>query len=282
MLRHYIYAVTAMVIAAGVGLTGCVADDAGFESENPSEAASGLTLELQICRPGVSTRAGDPGAEFTAAEKHVNSVDLFFFKADENGAITNQTAVQAFTVVPKMGEDPTKTNTGKMVVSVDPELVFEGYNPDATSGTHKCVVYAVVNADARGRVGDTPTLSALKALTVTSESFVKDPWKDETKTTVGAKKFEGFVMFSSNPDGDVVSLDMADQDKKIKGSVHVSKPASKIELFLGFGSEGGSVGSENEWFTVHSKNPNNPAEDAQDWRVYFDETRATELSSSTG
>lgn len=273
MLRHYIYTVSAIVIAAGMGLTGCVKDDTTLEQ--PSIAADQPTLELQICRSGVDTRADADGTAFTAAEKLVNTVDLFFFAT---GATDSDPAKLAVTVVkPQMNTEPAKSNTGTMVVSVDPVVIWgDAYDATKSSGEYNCVVYAVVNADAKGTLGNTPTLKSLKDLAVTSEKFVTAPWKDETKTTDGEEKFEGFVMFSTNPGGDGVKLDMA--EKKMTGEVHVSKPASKIELLLGFGdgSGDGTVGNSDSWFTIESKDPNKPeSAEKKIWRVYFDEEYAT-------
>ena len=242
----------AAVMAATVGLAGCVADDFGFQSSENNES----TFELCISRAEAGTRDYS-GTDFTEAEKKVASVDLFFYP---NGATETTEAVHYCRVVPTMDSEAATSNRGKLNVSI-PKEIFSG---DAKT----CRVYAAVNTD-ETKDKEKLTLGALRDIKATSDHFVSKKLNNENDKEA-VKGFPGFVMFTVAPDGDLVTYDEA--ENKTTGTVIVNKLAAKIDLFLGFGAEG-----DGSNFTVTAPDPNDPSNGNKTWKVYDEEKDAIEV-----
>ena len=253
------------VIAAtsmfGLGLTSCTQED--FEAP-AIESTDGSVLELYISR-STSTRVA-AGTEFTVAEKVVKSVDLFFY---EIGASDTSEPIHYVRVVPVMNRDEATSNQGKITTSVPAEVLGK----DSGQRT-ECKVYAVVNTDV-AKDQSAIELGKLKALKASSPGFMNKLLKDETAPKLVDDKgnteiFNGFVMFTMNPDGDIISYDS--NEEKVTGTITVTKLASKIDIFLGYGENGGP-GDE---CIVAAVNPNDPGEGIKKWKRYNTSTNATE------
>lgn len=244
ILRRF-FAISVAMTVAGVALTGCINDDL-FTPSMPAYAAGDSSLQLFISRVGEPTRAAYNGNDFTKAEKYVKSVDLFFYSSD---AVDNTAASHYVRTVPAMNEGEA-SNTGMLNVSI-PKEVLEGLFGEEPTGEHDFKVYAAVNCeetlDKEGL-----TLGALKSTMAVSESFVNQTLTDENGDL---SDFDGFVMFTAAGGGDVVTFDA--DNNVINGTVTVNKLTSKIDLYVGFGAEGGSAVD----FTVKDA-------EGKDWKVY--------------
>lgn len=240
------------MIASVAVLTGCLTDN--IEIPAPP-AASEPSLEIVISRNGfASTRAS--GTEFTKAEKKIVSVDLFFFADNATDASKPLHYVRT---VPVMSTEAATSNTGTINTSIPVKDIF-----DDTHTT--CRVYAAVNTDATKERRDL-TLGELKNLKATTAKFAVGQLHDEDAEDLD--KFEGFVMFTSSETGDVVTYNSA--ERKATGKVIVNKLASKIDLYLGFGPDGG------ENVTITAPDPNKPEGPVYEWEVYREEDDAVEV-----
>ena len=249
MLRRiYIMGIAAMVSV--IAFTGCHSEK--IEVLAPKSDRDPV-LEIQISRNGYATTRAD-GTEFTAAEKKIVSVDLFFFA---NGATDTSHPLHHVRAVPVMNTEEAKSNTGTINTSIPVKDIF------GETGT-TCRVYAAVNTDVtKDADKETLTLGDLKNLKVTTPFFVTEQLKDEDDAA-DLSDFGGFVMFTSDPDGDVVTYDR--DERKVSGKIIVNKPAAKIDLYLGFGSNGGD-GTD---LTIIAPDPNDPGDPLR-WHVYNDD-----------
>lgn len=251
MTRHlYKLTLLAAAVLSITGLAGCADDTSnGGYSGEPA-------LELEISRTGLASRAS-VGTDFTEAEKTIRSVDLFFYP---NNATDDTPALHYARVLPEMSKDPLTSHTGRIVTSVPKDVLF------GETGT-TCRVYAAVNTDAtKDKQG--LTLGELKGLKITSSSFVNETLPDENADDLSS--FKGFVMFSSASDGTEVTYNRA--ENKITGTIIVSKQTSKIDLYVGYGEQGG----EREALVITAPHPNNPSGPTHDWKVYSKDEHATE------
>ena len=245
MLKRYLnkyFAILIAMIAAIAALCGCTAEDIDFPS---APAGEGSSLQLFISHAGIPTRAYS-GEDFTNAEKYVKSVDLFFYPSD---VTEDEEASYYVRTVPAMNEGEL-SNTGLLNVTIPNDVIetLFGQNP---TGSHTFKVYAAVNcAETLGK--NKITLKSLKNTMAVSESFVNQTLTDENGDL---SDFDGFVMFTAGEDGDIVTFDA--DNNVINGVVTVNKLTSKIDLYVGFGENGGSA----DGFTVKD------AED-KEWKVY--------------
>ena len=256
-----ILTIAVSISACGFGLSSCTQED--FEAP-AIESTDGSVLELYISR-STSTRV-TAGTEFTVAEKVVKSVDLFFYESD---ASDTSEPIHYVRVVPVMNRDEATSNQGKITTSVPAEVLGKD-----SGGRTECKVYAVVNTDV-AKDQSTIKLGELKALKASSPGFMNKLLKDETDPKLVDDKgnteiFNGFVMFTMDPDGDIISYDP--NEEKVTGTITVTKLASKIDIFLGYGENGGS-GDE---CIVEAVNPNEPGEGIKKWKRYNTSTNATE------
>lgn len=233
------------------GLAGCV-DNKFDEPEIAIPGNGDVSLELVINSYG--TRAD--GTAFSAAEKRVTSVDLFFFK---DGTNDTQTALYYLRGKPTMSTESAKSNTGKLTVSV-PEDIFKGESGNTLFNT--CKVFAAVNTDVTLDYEDI-TLGELKALKAETDWFIDNSLMSESEPL--PNDFNGFVMFTVNPEGDEVTYD--EDNKKISGTIMVDKLTSKINLQLAFG-DGDSSENLNTW-TITAPDPNTPEDGSKNWKVYI-------------
>lgn len=248
MLRRiYIMGIAAMVSV--MAFTGCHSEEIEVIAAKPDRDP---VLEIQISRNGYATTRAD-GTEFTAAEKKIVSVDLFFFASEATDTSHPLHHVRA---VPVMNAEEAKSNTGTINTSIPVKDIF------GETGT-TCRVYAAVNTDVTKNADkETLTLGDLKNLKVTTPFFVTDQLEDEDAADLS--DFGGFVMFTSDPDGDVVTYDR--DERKVSGKIIVNKSAAKIDLYLGFGPNGGD-GTD---LTIIAPDPNDPGDPLR-WHVYNDD-----------
>lgn len=240
--RLYNIGIAALLMSA-MSLMSCQTDD--IEVPDPMQQPDPV-LQIQISRNGfAATRAS--GAEFTKAEKKVVSVDLFFYADDATDASTPLYYVRA---VPTMNTELDKSNTGTLNVSVPANDVF-----GETRST--CRVYAAVNTDIT-KNAKTLTRGELLALKATSSWFATGLLPDEDAENLN--NFSGFVMFTSAAAGDVVTYDRA--ERKVEGTVIVSKSTAKIDLMLGF-PRGLADGEP-----IECPDPNDPTGPSLQWKVY--------------
>ena len=202
-----ILTIAVSISACGFGLSSCTQEDLEIPVV---EQQDGPFLELYISRE-TSTRAITPGTSFTKAEKVVTSVDLFFYETDASDA---SEALYYVRVVPVMSNDEATSNQGKITTSVPADVLGK----DSGERTN-CKVYAVVNTDV-AKDQSTIKLGELKALKASSPGFMNKLLKDETDPKLVDDKgnteiFNGFVMFTMNPDGDIISYDS--NEEKVTG-----------------------------------------------------------------
>lgn len=239
-------------LAALIGFFSCVEEK--YEMQRPE---ADLVLEIGALRSRAAA-----GTEFTAAEKFVKSVDLFFYLDDDEDE--DNTPVYYVRTGVSMNTDPATSNEGKIRLSVKPEDLFP-------EGVETLKVFAAVNTEVTaGKSGI--TLRELKDLKAESKSgwMIKNPLNEDAPFD----GFEGFFMFTVNPDGDEVKLERDAAGKaKITGKVIVDKLISKIDLFLGYGPGGGS----GDAFTITAKDPNGSDAEPKTWKRYNKESNATEL-----
>ena len=248
MLNRIIRSVTYLScgLAAMTGFISCV--DNRYDIELPEESAVNLVLEINALR----TRAAS-GTDFTPAEKLVRTVDLFFYP-DNAGDDTK--AIRHIRTGVTMNTEEATSNEGKIHLSIKPEELF-------SNGVTSYRVYAAVNTQETEDV-DNITLGELKNKMTHSSDWIIKEYLDENGDL---SDFEGFAMFTVDPDGDKVTLTKDDSgEDKISGKVIVDKLMSKIDLFLGFGPSNEETNID-EW-TVTAVNPNDPDSEAKIWKVY--------------
>lgn len=240
-----LFAMPLVLIAVSVALFGCTTDDFDIPAV-PTGNGSSLQLCISRIGGGGSTRAYS-GNDFTDAEKYVKSVDLFFYPSDAN----DQTAASHYVRTKPAMSEGVASNTGLLNVSIPNEVIESLFGADPTGSDHILKVYAAVNCeetfDKKGM-----TLGALKNTMAVSESFVNQTLTDENGDL---SDFDGFVMFTAAAEGDIVTFDA--DNNVINGTVTVNKLTSKIDLYVGFGADGGSAFN----FTITDA-------DGNEWKVY--------------
>lgn len=251
-MKSYIktFIVLACSLGATAGFMSCV--DESYDLDRAASDGKGLFLVIG----GLGTRA--TGAEFTEAEKLVKSIDLFFYSAtaDDETAPVYYMRTNVAMDSESSGTNQITSNKGKIRLTMEPEELFP-------NGATSLRVYAAVNVS-ETEDASTLTIGQLKDQMTTSSDWIIKEYLDENGNL---STFEGFAMFTNDPNGDQVTLSY-DEDGKavITGIVKVDKLMSKIDLFVGFGPSGENR-SIDDW-TITAPDPNNPSAGTREWKVY--------------
>lgn len=218
-------------VALALGLTSCV-DDNGIEDPVISNESC---IEFILSADDLLTRTvtgdnstGSKTQEFLGPEKMMNTVDIFFYAKD---AGENDAAVYYHHI-----DNTSHGSTEKIMLDESLKTTLFG-------SESKCKVYTVVNVtDDAIKTG--ATLAQLRAI--------------KAKTATFATNFNGFAMFTKASEGDEVTYD--DATRKATGILNVRNLASKIDLFVSFGS--------GDTKTVSGVDPNNPEAGFKNWNVW--------------
>ena len=194
-------------VALALGLTSCV-DNNGIEDPVISNESC---IEFILSADDLLTRTvtgdnstGSKTQEFLGPEKMMNTVDIFFYA---NDAGENDAAIYYHHI-----DNTSHGSTEKIMLDESLKTTLFG-------SESKCKVYTVVNVTDDAIKADA-TLAQLRAIKARTATFATD--------------FNGFAMFTKASEGDVVTYDEA--TRKATGILKVRNLASKIDLFVSFGS----------------------------------------------
>lgn len=198
-------------------------------TEEPLDAPdSGVPCIELTFDSGAGTRA--VGTEFSEAEKTMNRVDLFFYAWN---ATEDSQPVKIHRITKTAHE-----NKETVIIPVDSVAAVFGTE-------NKCRVYAVVNVSD----GDY-TAAKIERKTAT----VKALREMKVKTPTFATAFNGFAMFSKDPEGDAVNYD--ETARKAAGTIRLKNLAAKIDLFVGYANG------------VNGVDPTDPNSASKQWDVW--------------
>lgn len=197
-------------IFIGATLVSCIDDYKGIEPDNGGSAGR-PTIVLTFDTNDSETRAltGET-TPFTDTERNLNKVDVFFYKDRSTAPVKVESISEK-----KHGE--------KAEVIIMEEEALELFGIASLEEPGSCIVYAVANVSDddyknSGIPKSSATVEQLKKLKATTPSF--------------AGIFDGFAMFTKNPDGDVLSYD--GDGHKAEGEVKFKNLAAKIDVFVKF------------------------------------------------
>lgn len=218
-------------MAMVLSLISCVDDSGIADSVTSNEPC----IELILSADDLSTRSvtgnnstGSTTQEFLDPEKVMNTVDVFFYASD---AEKSDPALYYHHI--------DNTSHGKTeTIKLDNSLKNKLFGSDG-----KCKVYTVVNVT-DDALKDGATLAELQAI--------------KAKTPTFATEFNGFAMFTKNPEGDEVIYN--EGDRKASGTLKVRNLAAKIDLFVSFG--GGDTKM------VSGVDPNDPDARIKNWNAW--------------
>ena len=199
----------------GIALTACMANDLNPGGE---EIANGLCMELTLDSNDIDieTRAITGGhTPFTTAERSMETVDLFFYKAEPDKDSDRPIKVASI-------NDKKHGDTQKINISNEEAKALFGENVMEEGGS--CIVYAVVN------VSDENFKES--GILDKESAKISDLRKIKAITPGFAGEFRNFAMFTKEQDGDVVTCDPA--NKKAEGTVKLKNLAAKIDVFVNF------------------------------------------------
>lgn len=191
----------------GMSLISCIDDYNGVEPDNG--VIEHPTIVLTFDTNDSETRAliGET-TPFTDAERKLNTVDIFFYKS------VGGNPVKVESVSGKKHED-------HISVNLQDDEAKELFGLTSLEDSGSCIVYAVANVSdedyAASRVTkETATVEQLRKIKANTPTF--------------ATKFDGFAMFTKNPDGDRIEYN----NMKAEGKVKLRNLAAKIDVFVKF------------------------------------------------
>lgn len=216
MVKKLLYnGLAVLVLLSTIALAGCVYENI----DEPALEQNGdtyITLQFQAA---TDTRATTVG--LTDKELNIENIELFFYTINA----TETTPATFVCHTEKWQAVEGKRKEFALTVKIPKDTAKTLFGTD-----NKCRVYAVVNsAEASKIVDDTATGESAPTIAEMRE------WKVATTEFSKKEQFEKFIMFSTSPNGNEVSL--AADGKTATGEVHVSVLAAKIDLFLNVAGE---------------------------------------------
>lgn len=205
-MYHKVKLMTLPLLIGGV-MSAC-SDDSNIGAELTPD---GPYIELTLDSNDIETRAlTGTQTPFTDKERELKNVDIFLYTTAN--AANDGTPYRVYNFTDQVhGDNPKIILSDEDVVALFGDIDTDG----------ECVAFAVVNVDEEdyGEVDkESATISQLKAIVAHTASF--------------AEEFDGFAMFTKDPDGDVVEYKA---EKRIAtGDIKLKNLAAKIDVFVSF------------------------------------------------
>ena len=207
-MYHKVKLMVLPLLAAGV-MSAC-SDEYKDLNIGDELTPDGPYIELTLDSNDVGTRAlSDTKTPFTEKEREMKTVDIFLYKTGV------ETPFKVCSFENKEHED-------KLRISLSNEEAKELFGISSLETDNgSCKAFAVVNVDDddyNGISKESATISQLKAIVAHTASF--------------ATEFDGFAMFTKDPNGDVISYKA--ENRKASGDITLKNLAAKIDVFVSF------------------------------------------------